>query len=435
MPTTRQAHRACQAVRVFDGFADERLDLGPVVLRVRRSPTTGPAVLLLHGHPRTAATWHAVARCSHQAGTPWSAPTCAATAGPPSRRPPPTTPRTRSARWPATCSPSCAASGTSASPWSGTTGAATSRCASRSTTRRGVRARRARQRAHRRSPRPLHDRFATAWWHWFFFAQPDKPERAILADPDAWYGGSPSNGRRRVRGVPRGPSTTRRPCARCSRTTAPGLGLDRATTRPIGPPVGASRARCWSCGRATTTSKALRGSAPRSGADGPRTCGAGTASSPGTTWPRKRPSEVAAVAARRSSGPRRTTSDDRSRWRVVDEVLRRGDGVAHDTAQAALAVGVPLVVRARPATAQVVPEARRTATRSPASVSAGATWSMSASTTTPAGAGRQSCGRSRVSSMPDRPARHEASRSISMRTGGDRPPKPIRAPRSPRGRG
>jgi haloacetate dehalogenase len=30
--------------------------------------------------------------------------------------------------------------------------------------------------------------FARAWWHWFFFAQPDKPERAILADPDAWYG-------------------------------------------------------------------------------------------------------------------------------------------------------------------------------------------------------------------------------------------------------
>ncbi len=31
--------------------------------------------------------------------------------------------------------------------------------------------------------------FARAWWHWFFFAQPGKPERAILADPDAWYGG------------------------------------------------------------------------------------------------------------------------------------------------------------------------------------------------------------------------------------------------------
>jgi len=32
---------------------------------------------------------------------------------------------------------------------------------------------------------------AAAWWHWFFFAQPDKPERAILADPEAWYRNSP----------------------------------------------------------------------------------------------------------------------------------------------------------------------------------------------------------------------------------------------------
>lgn len=29
--------------------------------------------------------------------------------------------------------------------------------------------------------------FARLWWHWFFFGQPHKPERAILADPDAWY--------------------------------------------------------------------------------------------------------------------------------------------------------------------------------------------------------------------------------------------------------
>ncbi|MCW2538381.1 MAG: alpha/beta hydrolase [Frankiales bacterium] len=33
--------------------------------------------------------------------------------------------------------------------------------------------------------------FATAWWHWFFLAQSDKPaERVINADPDAWYHGS-----------------------------------------------------------------------------------------------------------------------------------------------------------------------------------------------------------------------------------------------------
>jgi hypothetical protein len=30
-------------------------------------------------------------------------------------------------------------------------------------------------------------RFAQRWWHWFFFAQAQLPERVILADPDAWY--------------------------------------------------------------------------------------------------------------------------------------------------------------------------------------------------------------------------------------------------------
>lgn len=34
-------------------------------------------------------------------------------------------------------------------------------------------------------------RFATAWWHWFFFAQPKLPERVIIANPDAWYRGDP----------------------------------------------------------------------------------------------------------------------------------------------------------------------------------------------------------------------------------------------------
>ncbi|MHC3393674.1 alpha/beta fold hydrolase [Streptomyces lavendulocolor] len=34
--------------------------------------------------------------------------------------------------------------------------------------------------------------FATRWWHWFFFAQPDIPERVINADPDRWYLGDPS---------------------------------------------------------------------------------------------------------------------------------------------------------------------------------------------------------------------------------------------------
>ena len=36
-------------------------------------------------------------------------------------------------------------------------------------------------------------RFATAWWHWFFFAQPEIPERVITADPDSWYRGDPES--------------------------------------------------------------------------------------------------------------------------------------------------------------------------------------------------------------------------------------------------
>jgi haloacetate dehalogenase len=35
-------------------------------------------------------------------------------------------------------------------------------------------------------------RFARSWWHWWFFAQTDKPaEDVILRDPDAWYRVSP----------------------------------------------------------------------------------------------------------------------------------------------------------------------------------------------------------------------------------------------------
>ncbi len=34
-------------------------------------------------------------------------------------------------------------------------------------------------------------RFAERWFHWFFYAQPDRPERAINVDPLGWYGGDP----------------------------------------------------------------------------------------------------------------------------------------------------------------------------------------------------------------------------------------------------
>ncbi|MBV9543218.1 MAG: alpha/beta hydrolase [Chloroflexi bacterium] len=44
----------------FKGFAVERVDVGEAVLRVRHGGHGSP-VVLLHGHPRTHATWHKVA--------------------------------------------------------------------------------------------------------------------------------------------------------------------------------------------------------------------------------------------------------------------------------------------------------------------------------------------------------------------------------------
>ncbi|HMI35698.1 MAG TPA: alpha/beta hydrolase [Propionibacteriaceae bacterium] len=45
---------------MFEGFIDELVDLGDVQLRVRFGGE-GPPLLLIHGHPRTSATWHRVA--------------------------------------------------------------------------------------------------------------------------------------------------------------------------------------------------------------------------------------------------------------------------------------------------------------------------------------------------------------------------------------
>jgi haloacetate dehalogenase len=45
---------------MFEGFKLDRIDVGAATLRVRHGGE-GPPVLLLHGHPRTHATWHRVA--------------------------------------------------------------------------------------------------------------------------------------------------------------------------------------------------------------------------------------------------------------------------------------------------------------------------------------------------------------------------------------
>src|SRR5690349_6869335 len=44
----------------FEGFALEQIDTGEATIRFRHGGA-GPAVVLLHGHPRTHTTWHRVA--------------------------------------------------------------------------------------------------------------------------------------------------------------------------------------------------------------------------------------------------------------------------------------------------------------------------------------------------------------------------------------
>jgi haloacetate dehalogenase len=53
---------------MFEGFVDERVDVGEAVLRVRHSPAGSSPLPLLHGHPRTAATWHRIAQQLQQTG-------------------------------------------------------------------------------------------------------------------------------------------------------------------------------------------------------------------------------------------------------------------------------------------------------------------------------------------------------------------------------
>jgi haloacetate dehalogenase len=179
-----------EALGMFEGFALEFIDLPEARLRVRHGGE-GPPVLLLHGHPRTHTTWHRVApllAVQHHV----------------------------------VC-PDLRGFGRSSKPADTPDHVGSSK---RAKARDCIQL--MRQLGHERFALVGHDRgaytafrcamdhpdavtrlavldavpilealercdarFATAWWHWFFFAQPEKPERAILADPDAWYRNGP----------------------------------------------------------------------------------------------------------------------------------------------------------------------------------------------------------------------------------------------------
>jgi haloacetate dehalogenase len=173
---------------MFEGFVDERVDVGEAELRVRHGGS-GPPVLLVHGHPRTGATWHRVATRLVKAGFCVVVPDMRGYGQ--STAPPPRKDHSQQSKRAVAADlvevmrglghdrfalaghdRGCAVALRAALDHPG---AVTSLAAldgipiSEHLTRANA-------------------RFARAWWHWFFFAVPDKPEQAINADPDAWYG-------------------------------------------------------------------------------------------------------------------------------------------------------------------------------------------------------------------------------------------------------
>jgi len=171
---------------MFEGFRLERIDAGDVQLRVRYGGA-GPAVLLLHGHPRTHTTWHRVAP--------------------------------QLARDYTVVCPDLRGYGQSAKPPDGPGHGNYSKRAMASDGLalmqflghdrfavvghdRGSYVALRLALDHPRAVTQLaflglvpigealaraNARFAANWWHWFFYAQPELPERLINADPDTHY--------------------------------------------------------------------------------------------------------------------------------------------------------------------------------------------------------------------------------------------------------
>ncbi|MFE6130755.1 alpha/beta fold hydrolase [Streptomyces sp. NPDC056437] len=177
---------------MFEGFTLAYREGDGVRLRVRHGGD-GPAVLLLHGHPRTHATWHRVAPMLAAAGHTVVCPDLRGYGG--SSKPvtdPEHLPYAKRAM-----ASDClklmrslgheqfAVVGHDRGAYVATRLALDHPEAVRSlTVLDAVPIGEALNRCDAR--------FAASWWHWFFLGQTDKPaERIINADPDAWYRADP----------------------------------------------------------------------------------------------------------------------------------------------------------------------------------------------------------------------------------------------------
>lgn len=173
--------------QLFPGFHDERIDVGELELRVRYGGT-GPAVLLVHGHPRTGSTWHAVAPALVEAGHRVVVPDMRGygQSGKAVLRPDHAQQSKRAVAGDLATLMSRLGEGRYAAVGHDRGCYAAMRLAldhpqsvSRVVLADGIPVTEALAR--------VDAAFARDWYHWFFFAVPDKPERAINADPLAWY--------------------------------------------------------------------------------------------------------------------------------------------------------------------------------------------------------------------------------------------------------
>jgi haloacetate dehalogenase len=175
---------------MFEGFADERIDVGEVELRVRYAGHGRP-VLLIHGHPRTGSTWHRVAPPLVDQGFTVVCPDMRGygQSGKAAIRPDHSQQSKRAVAADMVRLMDALGHATFAVAGHDRGSYVALRLAldhpgvaSRLVVMDGVPISEALARCDAK--------FARDWYHWFFFAQPDKPERAITADPDAWYAGA-----------------------------------------------------------------------------------------------------------------------------------------------------------------------------------------------------------------------------------------------------
>jgi haloacetate dehalogenase len=172
----------------FEGFTLDHVEVDGVVLRVRFAGQ-GPAVVLLHGHPRTHVTWWQVAPRLVAAGHTVVCPDLRGYGG---STAPPTRPDHAQASKRAMAADMVglmrrlghdrfAVVGHDRGSYVAYRAALDHPGAvSRLVVMDGVPIVEALERCDAR--------FAAAWWHWWFFGQTEKPaEHVISADPDAWY--------------------------------------------------------------------------------------------------------------------------------------------------------------------------------------------------------------------------------------------------------